>query len=275
MRNSLLKNSEVVMRNHIAKNIAMQFAELSEVESVALGGSLATGLANMNSDIDLYVYTSQDIPLEARAKLIELRSSQRELNASFWETEDYWLEKETNIKVEVIYRNDWVLHSLQDMLIHNYAQMGFSTSLWHNIVTSKVLFDRNGWFDSLKTMANIAYPQALADSIIHKNFALLRGSLAEYPKQLALAVKRNDIVQVISLIGQILNAYFDVLFALNRTLHPGAKRQLDYAKELTYIPEGMSEDVIALMTNNLVVISDKTKQIIDRLERLLQKQGVL
>jgi predicted nucleotidyltransferase len=54
---------------------------------------LATGKANARSDIDLYIYANGAIPIETRAEVIESRSSRMELNAPYWETEDYWIER--------------------------------------------------------------------------------------------------------------------------------------------------------------------------------------
>lgn len=257
----------------IARDIAAQFSKLTSVEAVALGGSLATSKADESSDIDLYVYYSQAIPKETRADIIKTRSSQIEMNALFWETEDYWIEKESGIKVEVIYRDDWLLATLQDMFEHNRAHVGASTSLWHNVVTSKLLFDRNGWFASLKEVANVPYPDSLANAIVQKNFALLRGSLAAYPKQLENAEKRGDVVYIIDLLNMILNSYFDVLFALNRQLHPGSKRQLDYAEGLVCKPEGMVDDVKNLLQNYGKSKTDKVEKLIDELHKLLQEKA--
>jgi predicted nucleotidyltransferase len=255
----------------IARDIALQFSKLDLVDAITLGGSLATGKANANSDIDLYVYSSEPVSLDARVQIIEPRSSQRELDAPYWETEDYWLEKESGIKVEVIYRSHWPLEALQDMFANNRAHMGFSTSIWHNIVTSKVLFDRKGWYASLQKIADVPYPDSLANAIIGKNFSLLRGSLAAHPKQLALAIDRNDMVHAYHRIDMILASYFDILFALNRTLHPGDKRMLAYAADLKYTSKGMHDDVTRLVTsNNWKSVKATVDQLIDRLELLLK-----
>jgi predicted nucleotidyltransferase len=260
----------------IARDIAAEFAELEMIEAVVLGGSLATGRATNQSDIDLYIYSPTPIPLEARAKMIEGRSSRMELDAPFWETEDYWIERESGIKAEAIYRGEWPLETLKDMFANNRAHMGFSTSIWHNIATSEILFDRKGWFARLQKIAEIPYPDALANAIIRKNFALLRGSLAEHPKQLAIAVERNDVILVLNILHMVFNSYFDILFALNRALHPGAKRQLAYAKELSLQPEGMTEDIASLVANyDSSKVTAKVEQLIDHLETLLIKQGAL
>jgi len=193
-----------------------------------------------------------------------------ELDNPYWETEDYWLENESGVKVEAIYRGDWLFENLQDMFANNRAHMGYSTSLWHNVVTSKVLFDRNDWYAKLQNLATRPYPDALADAIIKKNFALLRGSLAAHPKQLELALKRGDLVFVNNRVNVILDSYFDVLFALNKELHPGAKRQLAYAENLPLKPQNMKQNVEAiLLSSNDEQIVEKVGELIDGLETLL------
>ena len=257
-----------------AEAIAAQFARVEAVEAVALGGSVATGRANHLSDIDLYVYCREDVPVEARAEIIRERASHFELAAPYWETEDYWLEKSSKVKVEAVYRNDWLRKALEDMFEHSRAQMGFSTCLWHNVKTSRPLFDRSGYFASLQALTDVPYPEALAEAIIAKNFPLLRGSLVEHPNQLTAAVERGDSVFVVNLLYMIFNSYFDILFALNRELHPGAKRQLDYAKHLPLRPENMTEDVTELTNCDQTKVVAQVTGLVDRLETLLVEQEV-
>ena len=262
--------------NHldIAKSIARQFSNFEQTKAVALGGSVATGHKDANSDIDLYVYHLKPIKIEARAQLIEARASHSEIDSSFWETEDYWIEKESGIKVEVIYRDGWLFETLEDMFANNRAHMGFSTSFWHNVLHSKVLFDREGWFARLQALADRPYPEELARAIIKKNFALLRGSLAEHPKQLALAIEREDYVFAHSRINVIMDSYFDILFALNKAPHPGSKRQLSYANALAKKPKDMTQNIRTLLTEKLddrAVI--RVKHLIDELEHLLKLEN--
>lgn len=68
----------------IAQAIAAQFAELPAVEAVVLGGSLVAGQADASSDIDLYIHSLELIPVEARAQIIEGRSSRMELDNPFF-----------------------------------------------------------------------------------------------------------------------------------------------------------------------------------------------
>jgi predicted nucleotidyltransferase len=272
-KSNSLKNADLL---EIARAIATDFAKLDMVESITLGGSLATGRANASSDIDLYIYYSEPIPLEFRTNIIEPRSSQMELDAPYWGSEDYWIEKESGVMVEAIYESKWPEDYLKDFFENNRAHMGFTTSVWHSLLKSKILFDRNGWFASVQKLADVSYPDSLAKAIIHKNFALLRGSLIEHPKQLALAIDRHDVIHIHHRIDMILACYFDVVFALNRKLHPGDKRMLEVTAAFEHKPEGMLEDVTGLLKEkDFSKLKTRVDQLIDRLEMLLKERSAL
>ena len=254
----------------IAQSVADQFAALEGVDTVALGGSCGAGVADDRSDIDLHIYCRVPLSVEARASIIGPRASRKELDSDFWgETEDYWLERESGVKVEVAYRGRWVADTLADMFAYNRARLGASTTLWHSVRTSRVLYDREGWFASLKEKADVPYPDALSEAIICKNFAVLRGSLANLPEQLAQAVGRGDVVAAHHFVSVILDSYFDVLFALNKVPHPGSKRMLTYAGSLRHQPEGMSEDVTRLVTCNLSEVVLLVDLLVNRLSPLV------
>ena len=261
----------------VAQAITAQFSELAEVEAIALGGSCGTGRADANSDVDLLIFCRGVIPVEARARLIEPRASRVELDNSFWgDTEDYWLERESGAKIEAVYVGEWVVATLTDMFANNQARLGFSTTIWHSVKSAKVLYDRDGWFASLREVVDVPYPDALAEAIVRKNFVVLRGSLAALPDQLASALYRNDVVGTHHFVGVILDSYFDVLFALNRVPHSGTKRMLSYAKDLEHRPEGMLGDVTDLINASPEIqVIDRVEQLIDRLAALLLERSAL
>jgi len=260
----------------LAKEIAVEFSILASVESVWLGGSHASGQANASSDIDLYIYTSTDLPTETRASIIEPRASVAEVGYNFWEIEDYWREQESGAKVEAMYRRpEWETQYLEDLFKNNRAQLGFSTAGWYSIVKSYVLFDRHGWAREVKALADRPYPDELASAIVHLNFGVLRGTLVTHTEALSSALARNDLIFAHSRINEILNCYLDLLFALNRVLHPGAKRQLANAQALQLKPEGMAEDITDLLQNSRVSESpEKVEKLISKLETLLKQLHV-
>lgn len=58
------------------------------MEGVVLSGSLSTNTQDEHSDIDLYIYSDQEIPTSTRKKLLEPFSDYMEINNQYWETED-------------------------------------------------------------------------------------------------------------------------------------------------------------------------------------------
>lgn len=259
----------------LAQTIANEFAKLPEVRAVTLGGSHATGKADPTSDLDLYIYTNKEIPVETRAAIIKPRASHMELDNKFWETEDDWLEHD-NRKVEVIYRGEWLENHLKNLLDKHLAQIGYSTSIWHGVLTSIILFERDHWFTELQDKVRVPYSDKLARAIIIKNFPLLKGSIVSLTAQVYKASRRHDLVFVHNQLKGIFDSYFDVLFALNHKPHPGDKRLLNYAEELEYKPEHMARDIRkVLQERNPERLYEALKRLIDRLEIVLETRGLI
>jgi predicted nucleotidyltransferase len=259
----------------LTQEIADEFSKLPDVQAVVLGGSHATGKADETSDLDLYIYTSKDIPLETRAAIIQPRASYAELDNRFWETEDNWLEHDGG-KVEIIYRGQWIVEHLKNLLENHQVQLGYSTSIWHSVLTSVILFERDNWFTDLQNKVRVPYSNELAKAIIAKNFPLLKGSLVAHPKELYKAVARDDVVTVHHRIEDLLKSYFDVLFALNHEFHPGEKRLLAYAEKLEHQPHNMSADIReVLLERNPEKLKATVESLVDRLEDLMKARGAL
>ena len=259
----------------LAQNIAADFAALPSVEAVWLGGSHAVGQANATSDLDLYVYTGAELPVTVRADIIKPRARVAEVGYDLWEVEDYWLEH-SGLKVEAMYRRpEWETQYLDDLFTTNRAHMGFSTTGWHSIVHAHVLSDRSGWTRDLKASADRPYPGELAAAIVRLNFRVLRGTLVTHPEALAAALARGDLAFAHSRVNDILNSYFDILFALNRTLHPGAKRQLANAQRLRLNPRRMAEDVTDVLQSSSGQVLEKIETLLGGLEALLEQQNLI
>lgn len=264
----------------LAADIAAQYGTLSQVEAVALGGSWASGTAEPGSDIDLYAYTTAEIPMEARAALVQARATYAEVDNRFWEPGDEWIEAESGIHVDVMFRSTaWIAEQLDRVLRCHEASIGYSTCLWHNVASSKALYDRNGWFATLQCTAQQPYPEALRCAIIAKNYPILRQTASSYRYQLKHAVAREDWVSVNHRVAALLASYFDILFAVNRTLHPGEKRLVKMAQaQCERLPEGMSQQVAALIGTvgkNPCPVVDRADALLDSLDDLLKAEGLL
>ena len=162
----------------LAQTVADAYAEVPSVEAVALGGSLVTGVAGPDSDIDLYIYSREEVPLEARRAVATKNALESEVNNTFFESGDEWLDAATGTGVDVMFRSCmWIEGHLKWLLEEHGASLGFSTSLWHNVLTSVPLFDRAGWYAGLQKDASQPYPEALQKATIAKDHPLPRNGL--------------------------------------------------------------------------------------------------
>lgn len=236
-------------RGELLQRLAAQYAALQDVEAVCLGGSRTGPFLDEHSDLDLYVYVRETIPLAARAAIAG-NAAGAEIGNQTWEPGDEWRDPVSGAAVDVMFRHlDWIEGQLERVLVRHEASVGYSTCFWYNVLHSQVLFDR-GWFTALQGQSQCAYPEPLARAIIQKNYPLLRRSQSSYLHQVELAVARRDPVSVQHRVTALLASYFDVLFALNRQPHPGEKRLLAHAEALCpRRPVALSEEVNALLTS--------------------------
>lgn len=212
-----------------------------------VAGSRTSEFPDDDSDVDLYVYLTEDIPLDVRGE-IAAGSPHAEIGNATWEPGDEWVDAETRIRVDVMYRHvRWIEEQLDRVLVQHQASVGYSTCFWYNVLHSQVLFDRGGWFVALQRRAQQPYPVELKRAIIGKNYPLLRQNQSSYLHQIELAVKRNDPVSVNHRVAALLASYFDVLFAVNEQAHPGEKRLLQHASRCERRPRGMEAQVVGVV----------------------------
>jgi hypothetical protein len=244
------KTSKPTVALTVAERVAEQFSPLPRVEAVVISGSRTSEFADPRSDIDLYVYVTDDIPLDQRAT-IAAGSPRAEIGNATWEPGDEWIDAATGISVDVMYRHGrWMEEQLDRVLVHHQASVGYSTCFWYNVLHSRALFDRSGWFASLQELAGQPYPRELRQAVISKNYPLLRRNQSSYLHQLELAAEREDSVSVNHRVAALLASYFDVLFALNALPHPGEKRLMQHAKAgCSRQPHGMERQVAELLAS--------------------------
>ena len=139
--------------------------------------------------------------------------------------------------------------------------------MWHNLITSAIVFDRNGKLSALQAKYRIPYPETLKKNIIANNMNLLSGMLPSFDMQIRKAESRGDRVSVNHRVAEFLASYFDVIFALNEMTHPGEKRmQSICSKECRILPERFDENMNRLFAgmfreNISPVIADMVLQL--------------
>jgi hypothetical protein len=224
--------------------IASAFAGIAGVEAVAFCGSAAMQKADSLSDYDLYVYWRTPVPLDARRKIIESRASEYQLDSTFWELEDEWIEPNGR-RFNVMYRPCQEAEEEVDRrLVHHVASLGYTTAYCFSLSQGHNLADPNSWLADLQRQTRGAYPPGLVQAILQKNRPVLGGGMQScYLQQINAAIVRQDPISLNHRVTAWLASYFDILFAINGRFHPGEKRLLIYVGELADLPRSALHDV--------------------------------
>lgn len=264
----------------LARKVGGRFGALPQVEAVALGGSHSGGAADETSDIDLYVYTREEIPLSLRQVIVHQSggAASASLGLTFWGPGDEWIDAATGIEVDVVYfAVEWLEGQINRLLREHQASLGYSTCFWHTVRQSQIFYDAHGWFDRLQTRCQQDYPEALRRNIIALNHPVLRNVIPAYYNQLSKAVKRQDIVSINHRLAALFASYFDVIFAVNRLLHPGEKRLIAYAlAHCEKLPLDMADDIEAVLRASATAEASlpvHLTRLLDRLDEWLRREG--
>jgi hypothetical protein len=197
-----------------------------------------------------------------------------------WEPGDEWIDAATGTSVDVMFRHKrWIEEQLDRVLVQHQASVGYSTCFWYNVLHSRALFDRGGWFVDLQRRATQPYPSELRRAVIAKNYPLLRRNQSSYLHQIEMAVMRNDPVSVNHRVAALLASFFDVLLAVNELPHPGEKRILLHAQaSCSKCPAEMERQVTELVASVGQTDSgtvERVKALVVGLEELLISQKLV
>lgn len=217
-------------REMAVRDIARRLADMPGVVAVALGGSTAGGVADLRSDVDLYVYAPEPPPLAPRIALARAYDPAPEIDNRAFGPGDEWSDPATGLAVDLMYWSPaWIEAQLARVLDEHLASVGYSTCFWRTVRDSVPLSDPTGWFAVLQASVRRPYPEPLRRAIIALNRPLLRGARSSFLRQIESAIARDDAVSVHHRTAAFLASFFDILFALNRIPHPGEKRLLAIA----------------------------------------------
>ena len=244
-----------------------ELAALSQVEAIALGGSRAGSHYDEKSDYDVYLYITAPVEETVRREILSKYCSYMEIGNHFWEYEDNCTLK-NGIDIDILYRNlDDFTADVADVVEQCHARNGYTTCMWHNLRTCKILYDEADRLTALKQRFDVPYPEQLRDNILDRSWKLLHEAMPAYALQIQKAVKRRDLVSVNHRTAAFLEAYFDFLFALNRQTHPGEKRLVPLAKaQCAVLPERFEENLNALFAHMFT----KPDAVPEDLERILK-----
>lgn len=242
--------------NNDIKNILDEMKSYPQVDAIALAGSRACGNSDAKSDYDVYVYCNGNDYLseDIRNEIYSKYCSEYETGNKYFEYEDNVV-MNCGVCADILFRSFEMLKHTQGYVVDNCNSMlGYTTAFWHTLNISQIYFDKSGTFAEIQKKYNVPYPQQLKKNIITKNMNMLSGVLPSYDKQIAKAVKRNDVVSICHRTVAYMESYFDVIFALNEMTHPGEKRLVSICKEqCKLLPKDFEENINSLyksMYNN-------------------------
>ena len=227
-----------------------EFGNIPQVEAIALGGSRATGRNDEKSDYDVYIYISELIDENIRKEILNKYCKYMEIGNSFWELEDD-VTLNDGIDMDIIYRNmNEFGNTVKSVVEDCNSWNGYTTCLWHNLITSKIIIDKNGKLLELQSRFDVPYPKKLKENIVSNNLKLLNGMLPSFDMQIKKAQKRGDFVSVNHRVTEFLASYFDVIFALNEMTHPGEKKLVEICKnKCSILPKDFEENITALYSS--------------------------
>ena len=249
------------------------FAGLPEVTAIALGGSRVTGSYDEKSDYDLYIYCDTVPDDSVRRQILETNCSYIEQGNAFWELEDDCTLKD-GVDIDILYRSiSEIADGLTYVVEGCHPSNAYTTCIWHNILTCRVLYDREGALGKLIERFSVPYPEKLRQNIIKRGMRLLHGNLPSYDAQIQKAAKRGDLISVNHRTAAFLETCFDVIFALNRQTHPGEKRLIELCvRNCKVLPDRFEENLDRLFDDMLVNrdrLGDDLNEIISELKKTL------
>lgn len=258
------------------------FSELSnlpQVEAIALGGSRAGTAFDEKSDYDVYLYCTDHIPEDTRKGILEKYCKYMEIGNHFWEYEDNCTLKD-GIDIDILYRNlDDFCNDVASVVEECKGRNGYTTCMWHNLKTCKIIYDENERLKKAKDRFNIDYPQKLQQSIIVRNMKLLSDSMPAYDMQIKKAVGRKDLVSVNHRVSAFLESYFDIIFAMNKLTHPGEKRLIQLCKrDCKLLPKSFESNLEHLfrdMFADTANIEKTLQNIVTEISKCLERNNII
>lgn len=224
------------------------FIATGKVTEIGIGGSIASGKAESSSDIDIYVFTREQITPGQRCELIEAITgpdSSHEIPNPYWGDGDYV--KIDGVPHDIMYLDDAFFEGVRRVVDEHHASEGYTTAFVHTLASMIPLYDPAGRLASWKDRLS-SYPEPLVAAIMERNHAVMRSVATSYRNQAVSAAAGQDVVAVNHRVTALLACVFDIAFAYTRMWHPGEKRQLLYLDaHRDDLPAGFHDHVLAVL----------------------------
>jgi len=265
----------------IAKKVAKEYSSLPQIESIVIGGSLARGFADENSDAEMYVYYRKKMPSknEIRAILGRLTAKLTRSNNPHWH-HDAWgyhtFFEVDGVKFELGYRYCKEIKSRMNKFVKSLIlpKHGlFDTPFGHyesgvaNCIKScKILIDKKAYIANLKKYLS-SYPSKIRKDTFDYYFSDAKTLTNIKLKQ---AIERNDDFLFHACLSRIIRSIILVMFSLNKVYYPGDKWNNKYITKFKMKPSGFDADIKHIF--EIPITGNKNKKdIYFLLKRIMEK----
>jgi hypothetical protein len=224
---------------------------------IALGGAHAKGIADEESDVDLYLFATAVRPNEERAQLAAAFSPEVG-NVVCWGDDTLFSQAGTDFRFRERHIECWLrnaahinetIAACQAGVVRRDLVTWTTTGFYNHCCLSDVkamvpLADPAGILARWKSQV-ATYPPKLRRSIIGQHLAAAQFWPRNFHYRSAVA--RADVIYVTGIVQQVVHNLVQVLFALNETYFPGDKRLDEALAHLPCQPAGLRERVASLL----------------------------
>ena len=253
-------------------DILKQYEKFKQVKAIAIGGSGTAKTSDNLSDIDIYVFVENDIPVSDREEFVKQYSSKYEAGGEYFGSGDEFFVDELNQQLDVMYWGvNWFNDIVENVWVKHYPSNGYTTAFLYTLNNFQIIYDTDNWLLNLQKSIKTEYPKELKENIIKRNMMLMYDKpFASYYEQIEKAIKRNDIVSINHRISAFLASYFDVIFAVNELLHPGEKRLIQYSlNNCKILPKDFEENIDELLVQPNSETLNLLNCIVENLRKIL------
>jgi hypothetical protein len=252
---------------------------------IALGGAHAKGIADSESDLDLYVFATDVRTNEERAGLAgKFPAVIRDITS--WGTTDPFDQAGTDfylggLKVECWLRNSVAIARAIGECADGIVKRDFVTWTTTGFYTHCVLSDLKhmipvddpsgllaGWKEAIRT-----YPPKLRKTIItrHLNAARFWPENFHYHS----AIERQDVIYCTGIVQQVIHNLIQVLFAANEIYFPGDKKLAEVMAHFHRLPNAFTDRVNRLLFPATPPSLNTLRQIQKELQSLVKETSTI
>lgn len=240
-------NEESLKLQELAKNLLPEITADENVEAVSIVGSVAYGISDSASDIDLLILFEKlpDEKIEQIKKYWTLRKPIYVIGGkeAGFVTVGRFVDK---IKIDFGHlRRNYYEEIIENVCVKAETDLGQQAALF-GLLNSTVLFGEN-YIEQFRKKVKV-YPEKLQTAML-KTFCHFTPKCV-YDKMI---VDRNDKLFFYEMALKDLNNVIAILFSLNKIYHPGKFKGIEWIleKQFKIKPQKFEEKIDLVLTSNL------------------------